>query len=133
MLAYTYRADIYCPDCAGKIQQELDTRAKWVRKASYPVAWSGASDVYPSGPHASGGGEADCPQHCGACGVFLENPLTDEGDDYVRAAVEALTAPGTSDETWDDVARRIEAMGSTPKGNGPTVAEWIRFYFAGGM
>jgi len=28
------------------------------------------------GPYPDGGGEADAPQHCGGCGVFLENPLT---------------------------------------------------------
>lgn len=51
------------------------------------VVNTGDSDEYPQGPYADGGGEADCPQHCDACGVFLENPLTDEGIDYVTQTV----------------------------------------------
>ena len=33
---------------------------------------------------ANGGGESDTPQHCDDCDVFLENPLTDDGNEYVR-------------------------------------------------
>ena len=35
------------------------------------------------GPLPDGGGEADTPQHCAHCGVFLENPLTQDGVKYV--------------------------------------------------
>jgi len=44
------------------------------------------SGDYPKGPIDSGGGEADSPQHCGHCGVFLDNPLTGDGDEYVAQA-----------------------------------------------
>lgn len=42
------------------------------------------SDEFPKGPYLDGGGESDTPQHCGACHEFLENPLTDDGLEYVR-------------------------------------------------
>ncbi len=42
------------------------------------------SDEHPKGPYSDGGGESDSPQHCASCGTFLENPLTDEGVEYVR-------------------------------------------------
>ena len=50
----------------------------------------------------NGGGEADAPQHCDSCGVFLENPLTDEGVQYVLEAIE--------------------------EGSGSCIAEWAAFY-----
>jgi hypothetical protein len=70
MIAYIYRADIYCADCAERIKRKLTA--------------SEDSERY---PQADGGGEADTPQHCGQCGVFLENPLTREGLDYVAEAI----------------------------------------------
>jgi hypothetical protein len=42
------------------------------------------SDEWPKGPYGNGGGESDCPQHCGDCHEFLENPLTPDGYQYVR-------------------------------------------------
>ena len=56
MDAYIEEGALYCEDCKG------------------PGAF---------GPFAKGGGEADCPQHCDSCTVFLENPLTDDGNRYV--------------------------------------------------
>jgi hypothetical protein len=38
----------------------------------------------PKGPYSNGGGEADTPQHCDGCGVFIENPLTGDGCRYVN-------------------------------------------------
>ncbi len=75
MNVYIFQADLYCVDCAAVIVdafhngKRLDT---------------GDSNDYPQGPYVDGGGEADCPYHCGDCGVFLENPLTDYGEEYVR-------------------------------------------------
>lgn len=43
------------------------------------------SGEYPKGPYGDGGGESDSPQHCGACHEFLENSLTSDGAEYVRA------------------------------------------------
>jgi hypothetical protein len=57
------------------------------------------SDDYPKGPYRDGGGESDCPQHCDHCNTFLENPLTEEGEEYVRQAVaENPTSPAI--EEW---------------------------------
>jgi hypothetical protein len=82
MDAYIYNADIYCDDCTHDIMAGI------MRGTD-----TGDSSDYPQGPFDNGGGEADCPQHCGACGVFLENPLTADGYDYVREAL----ADGTGD------------------------------------
>lgn len=82
MKAFIYRADIYCEGCGNAIKRDLDTAS---------LVTLEDSDHYPQGPYCNGGGEADCPQHCGACGVFLENPLTSDGVEYVR---EALTSDG---------------------------------------
>jgi len=53
------------------------------------------SDTYPQGPYADGGGESDTPAHCDVCGVFLENPLTPDGVEYVRELIRAEGNP-----TW---------------------------------
>jgi hypothetical protein len=80
MLAYIYQADIYCEDCAKDIMLRTpDKRAEE------------DSNAYPQGPYDNGGGEADCPQHCGSCGVFLENPLTGYGCEYVCEALGQIT------------------------------------------
>ena len=77
MDAYIYQGDIYCPSHATAIMIDLVET----------VENTGDSAVYPQGPYPNGGGEADIPQHCGSCGVFLENPLTTDGEDYVRKAM----------------------------------------------
>ena len=74
MDVYIYRAALYCGDCGEAICHELD-------KTCGP---SDDSDDYPQGPYSDGGGEADFPQNCDGCGLFLENPLTSDGEDYVR-------------------------------------------------
>lgn len=76
--AYIYRADIYCEACANKIKAELGA----------PPAIEGDSETYPQGPYSHGGGEADTPQHCGGCDVFLKNALTSDGIQYVRESIE---------------------------------------------
>jgi hypothetical protein len=75
---YCYCADIYCADCGREMVDECRERS---------IADTGDSDQFPQGPYPDGGGEADCPQHCGDCGVFLRNPLTGAGDDYVSSAI----------------------------------------------
>lgn len=84
MDAYVYHAALLCRDCA---QAELG-RLPW------PLRESGDSDKSPQGPYPDGGGEADIPQHCDHCGVFLENPLTPGGVEYVRAAVDDCKRSG---------------------------------------
>lgn len=82
MDAYIFQGDIYCAPCAKNIMEDRPNRRACED-----------SDDYPQGPYADGGGEADCPSHCGNCGEFLMNPLTDEGRRYVLAAVRAGEAP----------------------------------------
>lgn len=83
MLVYMFRAALLCEACGQ--QACVDTLAPIGRDSDNEYTWD--SDDYPKGPYGDGGGEADCPQHCDVCGVFLENPLTQEGVDYVRGAV----------------------------------------------
>ena len=78
MNAYIFNADIYCTDCANEMIDECRERG---------IANDGDSDQFRQGPYPNGGGEADCPQHCGSCHAFLENPLTGEGDDYVLSHI----------------------------------------------
>ena len=65
MNVYSYHGVLLCEDCVPTIENDED------------VGW------FPNG-----GGEADTPQHCHCCGVFLENPLTRDGEDYVRSALD---------------------------------------------
>ena len=99
MNAYVYNADIYCEPCAAKIKTRLD---------GHTVEDNGDSENYPQGPYGNGGGEADTPQHCGDCHEFLQNPLTDDGMEYIQA---------NQRDEWDefyevtrDEVRRYEAI-----------------------
>jgi len=85
MDAYIYQAALYCENCGLKIQNELiaqDTARQdtWIEE-------SDDSNSYPQGPYPDGGGEADYPQHCDGCRIFLENPLTKDGEGYVKDEV----------------------------------------------
>lgn len=78
MDAWIYQSDLLCESCA------IERRVK-LRHEVITIADADAnSDMAPQGPVANGGGEADCPQHCGDCGEFLENPLTPEGYQYIQ-------------------------------------------------
>lgn len=80
MDAYIYQAALLCPDCARNVMGEL---VGAISLGQINPADNNA-DTYPQGPYSDGGGEADCPQHCDHCGVFLENPLTTDGIAYVE-------------------------------------------------
>lgn len=87
MNVYVYNAALFCFDCGHEIIEMLDE----INEKD-----TGDSDDYPQGPYPNGGGESDYPQHCDNldCGVFLENPLTTDGQDYVRACfVDAPSNP----------------------------------------
>ena len=73
MDAYVFQAALLCDECATRLKPYL--------------SYSKESDIYPQGPYADGGGEADSPNHCDFCQVFLENMLTSDGESYVREAV----------------------------------------------
>jgi hypothetical protein len=91
MDAYIYNAALLCEECASELRVELGEENR---------PDTGDSDDYPQGPYADGGGEADCPQHCDSCGLFLENPLTSDGDDYVREAIEENGASNAVVNGW---------------------------------
>jgi hypothetical protein len=86
MDAYVYQAARWCPDCANASRLEIELHNMWCGSTcefkAWPHSWE-ESDYYPQGPYPSGGGEADTPQHCDGCRVFLENPLTGYGTRYL--------------------------------------------------
>jgi hypothetical protein len=91
MNVYIYDADIYCDDCGEKIIAELDAEH---------VQDTGDSGDYPQGPYPDGGGEADVPQHCGSCQIFLENPLTEDGYQYVCDALADNRGNAEIEKLW---------------------------------
>lgn len=124
MKVYVYKAALLCEDCGEATRFDLASQGKAPADPSDESRYD--SDDFPKGPYPNGGGEADHPQHCDGCNLFLENPLTDEGDSWVREAAGEFIDPD-SDESWEEVAQRAE------DGGAPVLAEWIRFYFAPGM
>ncbi len=97
MDAYIFQAALLCEDCAADIKTRLAANAA-----------EEDSDRYPQGPYSNGGGEADRPQHCDSCHVFLENELTGDGYDYVREA--------------------LEDNRDSARGNPEVLKEWSDFY-----
>lgn len=84
MDAYVYQADLLCEECALAERERLNLAQQ---KANRFENIPDDSEHWPCGPYPEGGGEADCPQHCGACHVFLENPLTNDGAQYAAEAI----------------------------------------------
>ena len=116
MDAYIFKAAMLCEDCTGEVQRNL-------LADGYKIEAEEDSDNFPCGPYSHGGGEADSPQHCDKCGVFLENPLTKDGDKYVREIAEEYDGP---DRTWSEIAARAYDAGQY------SLATWIRFYYVSG-
>lgn len=101
MQAFMYCAALWCGPCvieslitqrkaspAARDMAPAEALAQIVESNGFTCESDYDSDDLPKGPYADGGGEADTPQHCDACGGFLENPLTAEGLAYVREAIE---------------------------------------------
>lgn len=121
MDAYMYQAALYCPNCIVEAcivdgvlspaarDMDVDVALNQARQA---MGWDDESDYdsddFPKGPYCDGGGEADWPQHCDACGVFLENPLTGDDVQYIRDAIAEHHASG--------------------RGNNDVLREWAKFY-----
>jgi hypothetical protein len=108
MNAYVYRADIYCEGCAVQIKQEIREKRQRAHPDAKPpipadetLENTYSSDFWPKGPYPDGGGEADIPNYCAGCGVFLENPLTELGEEYVRAWV-ANEPYGREQKLWQE-------------------------------
>lgn len=69
---HIFNGELFCDSCAEEIASRVETD----------------NDDYDERPQFVGdSGEADCPQHCGGCGAFLGNPLTEEGETYVLSRV----------------------------------------------
>ena len=79
MKVYAYGRAWHCGRCASNITRQL---------LGSGLTKKHDRDIFPRGPFPDGGGKADTPQHCDTCHVFLQNPLTADGNNYVldRAA-----------------------------------------------
>lgn len=106
MKVYIFQAALLCETCGKKTCDEL--RGKM--HAGFVEADENTfdSDDFPKGPYENGGGEADSPQHCDDCHVFLENPLTREGVEYAELQIYEYKRYGS--------------------GNPATLSEWADFY-----
>jgi len=76
MLAYVFQAEFVCQDCAIPIIESLG-------ESFEPSEFHDSNDV-PQGPYDMQFQESDSPDHCGKCGLFLENPLTTDGYNYIQ-------------------------------------------------
>lgn len=101
MDAYIYQADCYCRSCGEKIKEQLIASGA-AGEININDERSYDSGDFPKGPYGDGGGESDCPQHCGACFCFLENPLTSEGYQYVRDQANDKTSHSSTIKEWLD-------------------------------
>jgi hypothetical protein len=99
MDVYVYQAELLCGSCAREVMRSLRAQG---REPTDPLLRED-SDSWPVGPYVDGGGESDYPQHCGSCGVFLENPLTTEGEQYVLE----LSRQGRIPEEWREFYRYL--------------------------
>ena len=74
---YMHEADLFCDDCGRKRVAGAEARGD---------EDTGDSDDFPQDvSHLDD--TSDSPQHCGDCGVFMENALTDEGLEYVVESI----------------------------------------------
>lgn len=134
MDVYMFQADLHCESCGEEIKAEIDAAGNGPADSADEHSFD--SDDYPKGPYPNGGGEADCPWHCGTCGVFLENPLTPDGYEYLRQAVEDADSlirdedgvdieesAKKAQEDWDCTGRH----GGDADSDAP-LAQWIRYY-----
>lgn len=107
-MAYIYAADIWCDDCGEAIKSRIIAEGN--APADPDDEYSYDSGEFPK--YVDGSSEADSPQHCAAgedcinayefpggfkIGVWLENDLTTDGEDYVK---EAVREGGEVAELW---------------------------------
>jgi hypothetical protein len=135
--AFIYSAALLCESCGEAVRKDITDAG--LAPANPNDESSYDSDEFPKGPYPDGGGEADTPQHCDHCEVFLENPLTGDGYAYLRAQCEIAGAivcdPDDIDEIdieasaakaqadWDCTHRH----GGSADDDAP-LAQWIRYY-----
>lgn len=108
MMVYMFQAALLCQGCGNAVIEDMKVLHPEKVPADAADESSYDSDQFPKGPYDNGGGEADCPQHCDHCHVFLENPLTPDGIVYTADAV-----------------RRHEEDGD---GNAEVIGEWKDYY-----
>ena len=100
MTIYMFQADVYCKPCGEAIAATLPDPDAWEREHpdsnSYPIAYDSSE------------GEADSPEHCDKCSLFLERNLTEYGVRYVKEIVA------------EDLSTEDKIVG--------IVKEWIDFY-----
>lgn len=121
MDVYIYKGDIYCRSCGEAIIRRREAETGTPAGIMANLDNREDSDAWPQGPFPNGGGEADTPQHCGNCKEFLQNPLTDDGRDYVKRAMETY-----ANETWSF----HDSFGQTC-GSESVLEEWSDFYDIG--
>lgn len=85
MKIYNHIAALLCEDCGREQCLQIEF-TNMIRGGNLFDGRSLQLCAYPRGPFDPG--ESDCPQHCDNCNEFLENPLTDDGRDYVREQVD---------------------------------------------
>lgn len=132
MDAYVYQASLWCSDCIRDMLLErddlmLNNEGKGTKELleqvmaiyGYHNESDYDSDDLPKGPYVDGGGEADTPQHCDGCSAFLENPLTQDGMNYVvDKLMEHARGEGLSGY----------AIASTPGSDTSTLKQWADRY-----
>jgi len=134
MNVFIFAADMHCEDCGNAIRKDLIVEG--LAPADPDDEHTYDSDDYPKGPYPDGGGEADYPGHCGSCGVFLMNPLTGDGYEYLRAqadmagaivrdedGVDVERSAAKAQEDWDCTRRH----GGSEDDDAP-LAQWLRYY-----
>jgi hypothetical protein len=98
MQAYIYQAALLCEECGEEGCRKLIAQGKAPEDPTDEYSFD--SDWFPKGPYLDGGGEADCPQHCDHCEVFLRNSLTTDGYEYAREQAANSCADSVARTEW---------------------------------
>lgn len=100
MDVYIFQAALLCKHDGEKVRRELTRSGKAPEDPDDEHSYD--SDDFPKGPYPDGGGEADTPQHCDICHMFLENPLTGDGMQYVLEALDEGRGDADVLKEWAD-------------------------------
>ena len=85
-----YTGNVYCEACGIAIRQKLTAEGK--APADVANEFSYESTDFPKGPYEELFSRRPC--HCVECKQFLQNPLTEDGWEFVRAMVAENNAKG---------------------------------------
>lgn len=80
LAAYIYQAAFFCKPCGERLRAGITNAGNAPENPDDPLGYD--SDDFPK-PIVEG--ESDRPEHCAHCAVFLENPITLAGFDYILA------------------------------------------------